>query len=75
METMWTCKVGVLYGIELPCAADSPMREAIAKAFLELTGEEPDFIFSGWSGRLNPIELAIVKDDYNLIPEDPIPTA
>ena len=70
METIWTCKIGCLDGIELPNGADLPMRQAIAKAFIEITGQEPDFLFSGWGGQLNKYERAVVKDDDNLIFED-----
>lgn len=68
--TIWTCKVGCLKEIDLPNAADLPMREAIAKAFLEITGQECEFLFSGWGGSLDKFELAVVKNDDNLIFDD-----
>ncbi len=44
----WTCTVGPTDRGKLTVAADSPMREAIRRAFLEITGHEPEFLFSGW---------------------------
>ena len=35
------------------------MRQAITKAYRELTGEDPEFIFSGWAGELDEIEREI----------------
>ena len=67
MSTIWTCKIGCLSEIELPNGADLPMRQAIAKAFIEITGQEPEFLFSGWGGQLSKYEMAVVKDDDTLI--------
>jgi hypothetical protein len=38
------------------------MRQAVEKAYRELTGEDPEFIFSGWGGRLDESERAVVED-------------
>jgi hypothetical protein len=70
MATIWTCKIGGLDEIELPNGADLPMRQAIAKAFIEITGQEPEFLFSGWGGQLDKFEMAVVKNDDNLIFDD-----
>jgi len=56
----WTCKIGRSGNV--PQGGDYPMRQAIARAYKELTGEEPDFIFSGWGGSLNVSEQAAVDD-------------
>jgi hypothetical protein len=37
-----------------------PMRQAVARAYRELTGQEPDFIFSGWGGGLDEYEQATI---------------
>lgn len=55
---VWTCKVGDV-GIAVPDGGDLPMRAAIRKAFTQLTGHSPDFIFSGWGGDLDAIETDI----------------
>ncbi len=47
-DAYWTCTVGPTDRGKLTVAADSPMREAIRRAFLEITGHEPEFLFSGW---------------------------
>lgn len=59
-DRVWDCKVG--YAGDLPPGSDLPMRDAIARAFRELTGEEPEFIFSGWAGELTEAERACVED-------------
>ena len=60
---VWSCKIGAF------CIADLPefevtMRNAVEKAFFELTGVEADFCFSGWGGKLKGIELEIALKDY-----------
>jgi hypothetical protein len=57
---IWSCKIGETYSV--PHGADLPMRQAVAKAYRELTGEEPDFIFSGWGAELTESERAVVED-------------
>jgi hypothetical protein len=58
---VWSCKIGFADGRRLPRAADGPMREAIAEAFRELTGHEPDFIFSGWGAELDDAEKRVIE--------------
>lgn len=58
---MWTCKIGRIDNPRIPDGADTPMREAIARAFKEITGKEANFIFSGWGNdRLSETELEVV---------------
>lgn len=57
MDT-WTCKIGEAPG----SFKDLPMREAIARAYEELTGQPPTFVFSGWGGELTEAERAVVED-------------
>lgn len=52
----WSCKIGEADRDKLPDGADSPMRTAVARAYKELTGEEPKFIFSGWGAELTQVE-------------------
>lgn len=69
MKNVWTCKIGEDVG-ELPSGSDWPMRLAVARAYEELTGREPDFLFSGWGGSLDEGELAVVENrlpDPNVI--------
>lgn len=50
---IWTCKV-LNRGIDkdtLPPGCDSPMRTAVHRAFIEVTGHAPEAIFSGWGDR------------------------
>lgn len=59
---IWDCKIGGVDRSKLPDGADLPMRNAIRQAYKELTGEEPQFIFSGWGGKLTKIEREIVSE-------------
>jgi hypothetical protein len=60
-ERIWTCKVGGVVG-EVPPGADLPMRQAVERAFQEITGLEAEFTFSGWGGTLTEPERAVVED-------------
>lgn len=59
---VWTCKIGEVDDALIPPGGDSPMREAVARAYEELTGAEPTFLFSGWGGELTKPERAVVED-------------
>lgn len=59
-DRVWTCKVG--FAGPLPSGSDGPMRDAIAAAYRQLTGREPEFVFSGWAGELTEGELACVEN-------------
>lgn len=64
MSKIWYCKIGECEQADLDKwnGADLPMREAIARAYKEVTGKEPDFIFSGWGAELTEPERAVVED-------------
>jgi hypothetical protein len=62
MGKIWFCKIGEIDADRLPDAADWPMRKAIAAAYLKITGQPDDFIFSGWDGELTELQRAIVED-------------
>lgn len=68
MERIWACKIGGQLSNPLPAGSDGPMRQAIEKAYRELTGESPEFIFSGWGGILDPFERVVVNMEED---EDP----
>lgn len=57
---IWTCKIGASDCV--PNGGDFPMRRAIEDAYFKLTGSVPDFIFSGWGGKLDEYEQAVVED-------------
>lgn len=59
---VWSCKIGFASDGELPDGADRPMREAVRRAFVELTGREPDFAFTGWGAELSETELEVVRE-------------
>lgn len=57
---IWYCKIGEARPPETMEAADLPMREAVKTIFKAVTGEEPEYCFSGWYGELTEEEqLAI----------------
>jgi hypothetical protein len=68
VSNIWQCKIGETIK-PLPPGADGPMRDAIRDAYIKLTGEEPEFIFSGWSAHLEPEEQALVMEDRELLKE------
>jgi hypothetical protein len=62
---IWACKIGRLGTADLPPGSDYPMRRAVEAAYREITGEEPEFIFSGWSGELTETQLEVVEHEAN----------
>lgn len=59
---IWECKIGEVDGSLLPRESDHPMRIAIERAYFEITGQEAEFIFSGWGAELTEPERAVVED-------------
>ncbi|MGB0410167.1 MAG: hypothetical protein ACPGFA_01155 [Pikeienuella sp.] len=61
---IWTCKIGLKKGTHavLPGGSDFPMRLAVEAEFKRITGQEADFLFSGWGGDIDPYEAEIVGD-------------
>ncbi len=59
---IWSCKIGEIDAQFLPAGADFPMREAVAKAYRELTGRGADFCFSGWGAELTEVQRAVVEN-------------
>lgn len=73
---IWECKIGEADA--LPEGADAPMRRAVERAYQELTGRDPLFIFSGWGAELTPGERsahdAITHGKYELHKGEQVPT-
>ena len=59
---IWSCKIGEVRRGDLPPGSDYPMREAVERAYEQITGQKPDFIFSGWGAKLTEAERAVVDD-------------
>jgi hypothetical protein len=55
-EDFWSCKLGPADGTKLPDGADFPLRQAVEKAFFELTGKWPEIHWSGWGATLDEVE-------------------
>jgi len=62
-KNIWACKIGEIDSAKLPKGSDAPMRKAVEEAYWRLTGEYPDFIFSGWGAELTESERAAVPAD------------
>lgn len=52
---VWECQVGGFIP-DLPPGSDGPMRQAISNAYFNLTGQYPEFLFSGWGRTLTDIQ-------------------
>jgi hypothetical protein len=61
---IWDCKIGECDESLLPPGSNALMREAVRKAYLEITGQAPKFIFSGWGGELTEGERHVVNNDF-----------
>lgn len=59
---IWSCKIGECEEGDLSEGADSPMRRAVEKAYREITGKNPNFIFSGWGAELTEYQREIVNE-------------
>lgn len=61
-KKIWSCKIGECEEGDLPFGSDGPMREAVEEAYKKITGKEPDFLFSGWGGKLDEYERMVVDE-------------
>lgn len=65
-DPIWYCKVGSKnVNAVMPGGCDSPMRDAIEEEFKRITGDYPQFCFSGWGQELTAGEQAAI-DNKNL---------
>ncbi len=62
-KRIWSCKIGEEFPEELPPGSDGPMREAVQRAYREITGVDAEFIFSGWNGALDEVERRVVMEE------------
>ena len=62
-NAIWFCKIGEADRQTLPKGSDWPMRQAVERAYREITGQDAEFTFSGWAGRLNKAERDLVERD------------
>ena len=62
-NAIWFCKIGEADRRTLPTGSDWPMRQAVERAYREITGQDAEFTFSGWAGRLNKAERDLVERD------------
>ena len=62
MKKIWACKIGEVDDNLLPDGADWPMRRAVEAAYQSLTGRDPEFLFSGWGGKLTQTEREVADE-------------
>ncbi len=55
-KAIWQCKIGEIDRSRLPNKSDGPMRKAVEEAYFALTGEYPEFMFTGWGAGLTEEE-------------------
>lgn len=67
MKKVWDCQIGYAEDNDLPPGSDYPMRLAVERAFIEITGYAPEFIFSGWGGKLTKIQEEIIEEWKSMI--------
>ena len=58
----WTCRIGSRAGVCIPPGADGPMRDAVYKAFKEVTTEDAEACFSGWGDQFTEEQLAVIEN-------------
>ena len=79
---VWSCAIGGLKPVPVPSGGDAPMRRAVERAFLELTGHEAQACFSGWGEEFAeparavienriPVEMAGAGKGADLMTHDP----
>lgn len=62
-DPIWYCKVGSKnVNAVMPGGCDSPMRDAVEEEFKRITGDYPQFCFSGWGQELTAGEQAAVDN-------------
>lgn len=59
---VWSCKIGDYLDDDLPEGADWPMRQAVQRAFRELTGKDTGNCFSGWGASFTEPEMAVIEN-------------
>jgi hypothetical protein len=68
-RTTWTCRIGILAGVEVPDGGDAPMRAAVEEAFYKVTGQHAEACFSGWGDEFTEGEKAVITGDYSTLVE------
>lgn len=58
--SVWHCRIGP--GAPRADGADLPMRNAVRRAFIDVVGEEPAAIFSGWGEHFCESEVAAIEN-------------
>lgn len=65
---IWSCKIGEVEESRVPKDGDGPMREAVERAYKEVTGRDCKFNFSGWGAELTQSEHYVQLVKYDGMP-------
>lgn len=65
---IWSCTIGEAAPQDVPIGADFPMRKAIEEAYERITGQKPNFCFSGWGAELTETQRKLVEADKRDLP-------
>jgi hypothetical protein len=66
----WICIIGATNSNNLIGGSDSPMRNAVQKAFEETTGHEDETCWSGWGSEKE--NVAVVNAVWSMDKDDPL---
>ena len=64
----WSCQIGEIPRYALPSGSDGPMRDAVQKAYYDLTKISDLYIFSGWGEPLPEVYRAVVENREPICP-------
>lgn len=65
----WTCRIGPADRDKLPDDADSPLRAAVASAFVDVTGAYAETLSSGWGRKEDDSARLGLATTYELLEE------
>lgn len=60
-QTVWSCKIGWTYKVDLPHGADNFMRKSVTAALTNMRDFSMCQCFSGWNSRFSETELAVIE--------------
>ena len=69
---VWSCAIGGIKPVSVPSGGDAPMRRAVERAFLELTGQEAQACFSGWGEEFAEPARAVIENRISVEEKEPV---
>jgi hypothetical protein len=59
---VWECAIGGRDPVIIPPGGDLPMRQAVERAFFELTGQRAEYTYSGWGRKFTEKALTVFSN-------------